>query len=93
MVLDGEHEYALAAGPVDDVERKARHSTLAFIASRWRTDIGTLTDRRAHFFDDTQESEAEAFPALFIKPGSLNHLVGCCAVEINGLHRRASRAR
>lgn len=93
MVLDREHQYPLAAGAVDDVKRKARHSTLSFNASRWRTDLGSFSDLRTDFFNDTHEAKAETFKALFIEPGSRDHLVGCGAVEINWLHRRAFRAR
>jgi len=93
MVLDGEHEYSITAGAVDDVERKARYSTFAFNASGWRPQVGPLSDLRTDFFNGTQESQAEAFATLFIEPRSLDHLVGCRAVKINLLHRRASRAR
>jgi hypothetical protein len=93
MVLDGEYEDSLAAGAVNDVEWKARHSTFAFNASGWRPDVGHLSKVRTNLFNNTQESEAEAWAALFIEPRRLNHLVGCDAMKINLLHRSASRAR
>jgi hypothetical protein len=93
VVLDGENEYPFLLVPIDDVEGKPRHSPLTLLASRRSTDIGRFCDLRAQFFDDSEEPKAQPCATLFIEASGFDHLSGRCAVEINWLHRSASRAR
>ena len=93
VVLDGENKHPFLLVPIDDVEGKPRYSPLTLLASRRSADVGRLCDLRALLFDDSEEPKTKPRATLFIEASGFDHLSGRCAVEINWLHRSASRAR
>jgi len=93
LMHDGQHKDATFFHPVHDGVRKSRHRVSPIPCPKGCARFGKLRDPFAGSFDALQESSTHPVAALFLEAGSFDHLGRGAAVEINQLHRNASRAR